>query len=111
MTPIVSPPDQLPVPTRDAGRHPVYSRYSREEYRWRLIAADLDQRNVNWMIFWGCYSKLFLAFPIINIGYSSYIGELDPAELERRIKAVEITALAYRAHAPVPRRSIAIGQG
>lgn len=63
-----------------------------EEEQWhRRIAAELDQRHGNWMILWGCQSRMFWAFALIDLGRGVYFGEEDPAELERRIGRAETT--------------------
>jgi hypothetical protein len=81
-----------------------------DDYHSHLIAAELDLHHANWMVFWGCYRKLYRAFPLGNVNPSFHlISHIDPAELERRMRQAEVghgqvSAVASAGHPTAPVR-------
>ena len=59
----------------------------------RRIAARLGRSHPRWHVMWGCYSRVFWAYPVsVALPPGTILADPDPVELEGRIRGLEITA-------------------
>jgi hypothetical protein len=77
----------------------------------RQIAREIEQNHPSWLVMWGCYSRLFWAFPRFNVPRGTIVSAPEPDRLFAEMQSVEDEHSArepvYAAPTPVtalPRR-------
>jgi hypothetical protein len=63
------------------------------ERRQRETAGQLARRHPYWLVMYGPHSRKFWAYPVFNVPVGTYAGAEDPAELESRMRVIEMTFL------------------
>ena len=82
----------------------------------RQIAGEIEQSRPSWLVMWGCYSRLFWAFPRCNAPKGTILSasnrdrllaDLDSVQVEHRAAARELVYAAPTAASALPgRRSL-----
>lgn len=79
----------------------------------RQIAGEIEQSRPSWLVMWGCYSRLFWAFPRFNVPKGTFLSasrrdqllaDMDSAEVEYSAAARELVYAAPTAASALPRR-------
>jgi len=55
----------------------------------RQIASEIEQIRPSWLVMWGCYSRLFWAFPRFNVPQGTIISASNPSQLLVSMDSVE----------------------
>jgi hypothetical protein len=63
------------------------------DQRQREAAGQLARRHPYWLVMYGPHSRRFWAYPVFNVPAGTYVGAEDPAELESRMRVIEMTCL------------------
>lgn len=68
----------------------------------RLTAARLQHRNPHWLVYWGCHSRRYWAFPLFGASPAAIVTASDPTRLLTRMREAEAaTSIRTRTH-PAP---------
>jgi hypothetical protein len=79
----------------------------------RQIASEIEQNRPSWLVMWGCYSRLFWAFPRFSVPRGTIVGassrdqllvDMDSVEAEQSA-APRKPAYAAPTASALPRRS------
>jgi hypothetical protein len=80
----------------------------------RRVAAEIEQRDPHWMVLWGCYSRLFWAFPYFQAPRGTIVSAPDRDSLLASMRNIELTVSPWRQvpaygshHQPLSGRSAA----
>ena len=69
----------------------------------RQAAAEIEQSNSRWMVMWGCYSRLFWAYPLFLVPKGTIVSAPDRDQLLATMHSVEVEASTdSRVPAPEP---------
>jgi hypothetical protein len=63
--------------------------------RERAAASEIERRHPGWMVIWGCYSRMFWAFPCFQVPQGTIVSARDPESLLADMRRVE-TEFSYR---------------
>jgi hypothetical protein len=83
-----------------------------DDQEWQ-IAFEIDQSHPHWLVMWGCYSRLFWAFPIFQAPKGTIVSAPNPEMLLAGMRGVEVEMSASQrvpryssptSAAPLPRR-------
>jgi hypothetical protein len=61
----------------------------------RMTAHRLRRDNSGWFVLWGCHSRMFWAFPLIDVAAGTLLADPDPAELAKQMREAEQAAAAH----------------
>jgi hypothetical protein len=67
----------------------------------RQAAAQLQHDHRNWLVMWGCYTRVYIAFPLFPAPRGTILTATAPAEIAVKMRREERTA-AGRVPAPSP---------
>jgi hypothetical protein len=59
-----------------------------DERQQHRVAGELERVHPYWIVLFGCYSRVFWAFPLFGSA-GGYLAAADPSELERQMTAAE----------------------
>jgi hypothetical protein len=68
----------------------VTGRFDGQQQR---IAERVQRDHPDWVIMWGCHSRLYWAFPRFNAPQGTVIAAPDPAELTEHMRQAELAAV------------------
>jgi hypothetical protein len=83
-----------------------------DEQQWQ-IAGEIEQSNPGWLVIWGCYSRLFWAFPRFRAPAGTILSasnpdqllvDMDSVQLEQSAASREPAYAAPTAASALPRR-------
>jgi len=60
----------------------------------RMRAHRLCHDNPGWFVMWGCHSRMFWAFPLMDVASGTLLADPDPAVLVGEMRAAELAAAA-----------------
>jgi hypothetical protein len=66
----------------------------------RRSAAEIEQSHPHWVVMWGCYSRLFWAFPRFQAARGTIVSARNGLQLLADMHRVEIDANASRVVQP-----------
>ncbi|MGD0064393.1 MAG: hypothetical protein ABSB76_13250 [Streptosporangiaceae bacterium] len=62
----------------------------------RQVAAEIERGHPQWVVFWGCYSRLFWAFPYFQVAQGTIVSAPDRDVLLAGMRSIELTVGAGR---------------
>jgi|ERR1035437_816236 hypothetical protein len=62
----------------------------------RQVAAEIEQSHPHWVVLWGCYSRLFWAFPYLQVPQGTIVSAPDRDRLLADMHSIEFEVSAGR---------------
>jgi hypothetical protein len=62
----------------------------------RQFAAEIEQSHPDWVVLWGCYSRLFWAFPYFQVPQGTIVSAPDRDRLLADMQSIELEVNAGR---------------
>jgi hypothetical protein len=59
-----------------------------DDEQWE-IAGEVEQEHQNWAVMWGCYTRLFWAFPLFEVPKGTIVSARDADRLLLDMEQVE----------------------
>ena len=62
----------------------------------RRVAAEIERAHPNWIVMWGCYTRMFWAFPRFLVPRGTIVSAPGPDKLLADMQSVELEVKASR---------------
>lgn len=72
----------------------------------RQIASEIEQNRPAWLVMWGCYTRLFWAYPKFMVPSGTIVSAFSPYQLLAGMDSVEAEQAERNAAAQVPAQAV-----